>query len=334
MLKECANPACAKMQLMKSNQRFCRAACKQREHERAKKLRAAAGALAQAAAVAEAQEAAAQATEGLAAASAVIQEAKAAAAAAGAVAVAATAHAEAAAKQAAAAVARAQAAEAQAAEAQVEQKAMADENASKKARTYVPPASCPQCKKLATLDPVAVLWQDQLWVVVHKKPPCGVVGHLQLLSKRHFRACHSFPIRLHNPLLPANATYSPPVCVLHAEGPSTMNDDEAAAVGLALRRCEFILEQVSGCDRVYTAALGSPKSGGHFHAHMMPIFDDAPPKHVTGTPFDVFLQEKLAADGVEGAEADAGECAKLAAAFKECISSDEGQAAAADGKGD
>ena len=184
MLTECANPSSAKMQLMKTNQRFCRAACKQREPERAKKLRAAAGALAQAAAVAEAQEAAAQATEGLAAASAVIQEAKAAAAAAGAVAVAATAHAEAAAKQAAAAVARAQAAEAQ-----VEQKAMADENATKKARTYVPPASCPQCKKLATLDPVAVLWQDQLWVVVHKKPPCGVVGHLQLLSKRHFRAC-------------------------------------------------------------------------------------------------------------------------------------------------
>ena len=113
-----------------------------------------------------------------------------------------------------------------------------------------------------------------------------------------------------------------------------MNDDEAAAVGLALRRCELILEQVSGCDRVYTAALGSPKSGGHFHAHMIPIFDDAPPKHVTGTPFDVFLQEKLAADGVEGAEADAGECAKLAAAFKERISADDGEATAADGKGD
>lgn len=67
--------------------------------------------------------------------------------------------------------------------------AMADENATKKARTDVSPATCPQCKKLATLDPAAVLWQDQLWVVVHKKPPCGVVGHLQLLSKRHFRAC-------------------------------------------------------------------------------------------------------------------------------------------------
>ena len=210
---------------------------------------------------------------------------------------------------------------------------MAD-NATKKARTDVSPATCPQCKKLATLNSAAVLWQDQLWVVVHKKPPCGVVGHLQLLSKRHFRACHSFPIPLHNLLLSAFTAYSPPVCVLHAEGPSTMNDDEAAAVGPALRRCEFILEQVSGCDRVYTAALGSPKSGGHFHAHMMPIFDARPPKHVTGTPFDVFLQEKLAADGVEGAEADAGECAKLAAAFKERISADDGEAAAADGKGD
>lgn len=96
-----------------------------------------------------------------------------------------------------------------------------------------------------------------------------------------------------------------------------MTDAEAAAVGLALRRCEKVLEEVTGCDRVYTAALGSPKSGGHFHAHMMPIFDDSPPKNVTGTPFDVFLQEKLAADGVEGVAADPDECAKVAAAFKE-----------------
>jgi len=95
-----------------------------------------------------------------------------------------------------------------------------------------------------------------------------------------------------------------------------MNDDEAAAVGQALRRCERVLEQVTGCDRVYTAALGSPKSGSHFHAHMLPIYDEAPPIHVTGTPFDIFLQEKLATDGVDGAVADAEACSRVAAAFK------------------
>ena len=132
-----------------------------------------------------------------------------------------------------------------------------------------------------------MLWEDALWVVMHKRPPCGVAGHLMLISKRHF------------------------------QGPSSFSDAEAAAVGVTLRRCERVLEEVSGCDRVFTAALGSKKSGSHFHAHLMPVFDDAPPRAVTGTPFDVFLQEKLAADGVEGAAADAAECATLAAKFAE-----------------
>ena len=41
------------------------------------------------------------------------------------------------------------------------------------------------------------------------------------------------------------------------------------------------------------------------------------PAAVTGTPFDVFLQEKRAAEGVEGAAADPAECARVAAAFRE-----------------
>ena len=35
-----------------------------------------------------------------------------------------------------------------------------------------------------------------------------------------------------------------------------------------------------------------------------------------GTPFDIFLQEKLAADGVEGAAADEAECARVAEAWR------------------
>jgi len=137
-----------------------------------------------------------------------------------------------------------------------------------------------------------VLWEDDLWIVMHKRPPCGVVGHLQLLSRRHF------------------------------QGPSSFNDAEAASIGVALRRCERVLEKVTGCNRVYTAALGSPKSGGHFHAHMMPIYDDKPPTTVTGTPFDIFLQEKLAADGVDGAAADETECKRVAEAFRDGMAED------------
>ena len=38
---------------------------------------------------------------------------------------------------------------------------------------------------------------------------------------------------------------------------------------------------------LYTAALGSEKSGCHFHAHMVPLYKATPPNSVTGTPFDV-----------------------------------------------
>ncbi|KAJ1458909.1 HIT-like domain-containing protein [Pelagophyceae sp. CCMP2097] len=116
-----------------------------------------------------------------------------------------------------------------------------------------------------------ILWQDEHFVVVHKGAPCGVVGHFMLVSKRHF------------------------------QGPSLMTDAEAAALGPALKRCEAAVEKATKCDRVYTAALGS-KGAPHFHAHMMPLYvgdsgaGDAP-KAVTGSSWDVFLQEKLAADG-------------------------------------
>ena len=72
------------------------------------------------------------------------------------------------------------------------------------------------------------------------------------------------------------------------------------------------------CDRVYTAALGSPKAP-HFHAHMIPMYVNAdgafgkPATSWTGTPFDVFLQEKMAADGKEGA--DVMQCSQVAEAF-------------------
>ena len=175
---------------------------------------------------------------------------------------------------------------------------MAEAPSAKKQCTEVKP--CGQCVKISKLGSTAqerqesgVLWEDVHWVVMHKRPPCGVVGHLMLISKRHF------------------------------QGPSTFSDAEAAAVGVALRRCERVLEEVTGCDRVYTAALGSATSGGHFHAHMMPIFDDQPPKSVTGTPFDIFLQEKLAKEGVEGVAADQAECARVAGAFRARMAQDE-----------
>jgi diadenosine tetraphosphate (Ap4A) HIT family hydrolase len=111
----------------------------------------------------------------------------------------------------------------------------------------------------------------------------------------------------------------------HFQGPSGFDDTEASTLGERLRMCERIIEKVTKCDRVYTAALGSPKSP-HFHAHMIPLYtsDHAgpvgkPPQPVTGTPFDVFLQEKLAADGAL-ATADAAQVATVSEAFQREVS--------------
>ena len=108
--------------------------------------------------------------------------------------------------------------------------------------------------------PKNVLWEDENFMVArHFKEGVGV-GYMFLISKRHF------------------------------QGPSTMNDAEASSVGLVLKRCEKALEKVTGCDRVYTAALGSP-AVPHMHFHMVPVFSSGQTaSKVTGTPFDVFLQ--------------------------------------------
>lgn len=105
----------------------------------------------------------------------------------------------------------------------------------------------------------------------------------------------------------------------HFQGPSAFTDSEAGSVGLALRRCERVLEEVTRCDRVYTAALGSA-AAPHFHAHMVPVYKDAegsvgqPAQSVSGSPFDVFLQEKLAKEG-KLPDADATQCLAVAQAF-------------------
>ena len=173
--------------------------------------------------------------------------------------------------------------------------------AAKKQKTYDNTAfNCSQCKKIAA-GQVPILWENEHYLVVHKRPPCGVVGHLQVLSKRHF------------------------------QGPSSMTDEEAASIGPTLKKVSAVLERVTQCDRLYTAALGSAKSGSHFHAHVVPLYVEAgeadaagtPPISVTGTPFDLFLQEKLAADKAEGAAADESKCAAIAAAFQAAMAEEE-----------
>ena len=75
---------------------------------------------------------------------------------------------------------------------------MAEPSSSKRQRTDATP--CKQCKKLASIpsEPndarieAGVLWEDALWLVMHKRPPCGVVGHLLCVSKST-RLCRRLP---------------------------------------------------------------------------------------------------------------------------------------------
>ena len=96
-------------------------------------------------------------------------------------------------------------------------------------------------RKEAVPEVEGVLYEDELWIVVHKGAPIGVAGHLQLVSKRHF------------------------------QGPAHMTDREAAHLGIMLRHCEKVLEEVSGAKQIYTAALGA--SFPHFHCHMVPVYE-------------------------------------------------------------
>lgn len=136
---------------------------------------------------------------------------------------------------------------------------------------------CPICEIVDARR--EVLWEDEHFVVArHFKEGAGL-GYLFLIAKRHF------------------------------QGPATMTAGEAAALGPVLRKCERALEAATGCDRVYTAALGSP-AAPHLHVHMVPVFARGPraAKRVTGTPFDAFLQDfpvdaasRRAADGAAAA---------------------------------
>mmetsp|Transcript_35041 Transcript_35041/g.85894 ORF Transcript_35041/g.85894 Transcript_35041/m.85894 type:complete len:170 (+) Transcript_35041:95-604(+) len=135
---------------------------------------------------------------------------------------------------------------------------------------------CQQVRKEVVPEVGGILFEDDLWIVVHKGAPIGVAGHLQLVSKRHY------------------------------QGPAHMTDAEASHLGLMLRHCEAILAQVSGASAVYTAALGA--STPHFHCHMVPKHEGGP------SAWAVFDQERLASEG--SVVVDIDKCAFIAEAFK------------------
>jgi diadenosine tetraphosphate (Ap4A) HIT family hydrolase len=100
---------------------------------------------------------------------------------------------------------------------------------------------CALCRAVASEPP---LFADARWHVRHLEPPWGVAGWIMVVSRRH------------------------------VDGLGALDDDEARALGPALRHCARLLGEVTGAPRIYTAALG--EAVPHFHAHLVPRRDGGP----------------------------------------------------------
>ncbi len=100
---------------------------------------------------------------------------------------------------------------------------------------------CLLCTALKSERP---LWQNDLWSVRHIEQPWGLAGWMQMVARRH------------------------------VAGIVAMNDAEAATFGPTLRWLEKTLLEVSGAQRIYTAALG--EAVPHLHVHMVPRYVSMP----------------------------------------------------------
>ena len=60
----------------------------------------------------------------------------------------------------------------------------------------------------------------------------------------------------------------------HLPGPLAFNDREATSWGLAVRSASQLVQQLTGCERVYAIAFG--EGARHLHLHLIPRHADQP----------------------------------------------------------
>jgi diadenosine tetraphosphate (Ap4A) HIT family hydrolase len=60
----------------------------------------------------------------------------------------------------------------------------------------------------------------------------------------------------------------------HLGGPLQFNAAEAAAWGVAVQQASQLVQQLTGCDRVYAIAFG--EGARHLHLHLIPRFSADP----------------------------------------------------------
>lgn len=110
----------------------------------------------------------------------------------------------------------------------------------------VPQATCPICALQASPAHRAELelGRSALWLLRHHPLPAPLPGWLLLDARRHL------------------------------SGPLAFSDAEAASWGLAVRAASLLVQQLSGCERVYAIAFG--EGAPHLHLHLIPRHVDDP----------------------------------------------------------
>ena len=86
--------------------------------------------------------------------------------------------------------------------------------------------------------------RSALWILRHHPDPAPLPGWLLLDARRHLG------------------------------GPIHFTAEEAAAWGLAVQRASQLVQQLTGCDRVYAIAFG--EGARHLHLHLIPRFGSEP----------------------------------------------------------
>jgi diadenosine tetraphosphate (Ap4A) HIT family hydrolase len=113
-------------------------------------------------------------------------------------------------------------------------------------------ATCKTCEMIAARDAGAVRLWDAIhrtahWDVVHSYD-AALPGWLVLVARRHVIAIDE------------------------------LTDEEAAELGLLLRRVSLALKATLGCDKTYVAQFAEAAEHPHVHFHVVPRMPDQPPE--------------------------------------------------------